>query len=290
MATYIQTPNGLYPIGGQVTKSKIIKALGYTPSSFDGDYNSLNNKPEIMDDGSDSFYIADTQGNIIFKVDSTGIHSVNLTLNGKTISQVIQESSPSGNYNDLENKPEIIEDGSAELSIVDSQGNIVAKITSEGIQAVNFLVGEEKKEVALKENISDEVNLEEINNKVTQATTNASSALSTAQEANTLATEAKATVETASADIEDLKTNKSNKGHTHTYSELSGKPDVSVDSNGVMHMRDNDNKIQYADNSGNVIMEVDANGLIVSDVKILINGTLVSLSEKIIELLATSTN
>ena len=30
MAIYIQTPNGLYPIDGKVTKSKIIEALGYT--------------------------------------------------------------------------------------------------------------------------------------------------------------------------------------------------------------------------------------------------------------------
>ena len=280
MATYIQTPNGLYPIGGQVTKSKIIKALGYTPSAFDGDYNSLNNKPEIVDDGSDSLYIADTKGNIIFKVDSKGIHSVNLTLNGKSISQVIQENTPSGDYNDLENKPEIIEDGSAELSIVDSQGNIVAKITNEGIQAVNFLVGEEKKEVALKENISDEVNLEEINNKVTQATSDASSALSTAQEAKTTAESASTTATEAKTAAEG----KASASHTHTYSELTDKPDIAT-SDGIMHMRDNDSKIQYTDNSGNIIMEVNANGLIVSDVKILINGNLISLAEAISNLL-----
>ena len=191
----------------------------------------------------------------------------------------------SGDYNNLKNKPEIIEDGSEELNITDPQGNVIAKITKEGIQALNFFVGEDKKEVALKENIPEETNLEEINSKITQATSDASSALSAAQEANTLATEAKATAETASADIEDLKTNKSNKNHTHTYSELSGKPDISVDSNGVMHMRDNASKIQYADNSGNVIMEVDANGLIVSDVKILVNGNLISLAEAIATLL-----
>lgn len=287
MATYIQTPKGLYPIGGQVTKNKIIKALGYTPSAFDGNYNSLTDKPEIIDDGSDSFYIADTQGNIIFKVDSNGIHSVNLTLNGKTISQVIQESSPSGDYNDLENKPEIIEDGSAELNIVDPEGNIIAKITSEGIQAVNFLVGVDKKEVALKENISDEINLEEINSKVTQATSDASSALSTAQEANSLATEAKTAAESASTAATEAKTTaegKASASHTHTYSELTDRPDI-VTSEGVMHMRDNASKIQYTDNSGNVIMEVDANGLIVSDVKILVNGNLISLAEAISNLL-----
>ena len=162
MAIYIQTPNGLYPIGGQVTKSIIIEALGYTPSAFDGDYNSLNNRPEILEEGSDSFYIVDTQGNIIFKVDSNGIHSVNLTLNDKTINQIIQENTPSGDYNDLENRPEIIEDESDELSIVDSQGNIVAKITNEGIQAVNFLVGINKEEVALAKD------LEEINNTLSE--------------------------------------------------------------------------------------------------------------------------
>lgn len=43
MATYIQIPNGLYFIGGQVTEVSIIKALGYKPTGFDGDYNSLYN-------------------------------------------------------------------------------------------------------------------------------------------------------------------------------------------------------------------------------------------------------
>lgn len=280
MATYIQTPKGLYPIGGQVTKSKIIKALGYTPSAFDGDYNSLNNKPEIIDDGSDSFYIADTKGNIIFRVDSNGIHSVNLTLNGKTINQVIQESTPSGDYNDLENKPEIIEDGSAELSIVDSQGNIVAKITSEGIQAVDFLVGEAKDKVALAKDIPAEVSLEQVNQEIANAKSNAETALSTATEAKTTAESAAQAAKEANEGL----LNKSSTGHTHSYENLTNRPDINT-SNGILHMRDEANKIQYADNSGNVIMEVDANGLTVSDVKILVNGNLISLAEALSTLL-----
>ena len=213
MAVYIQTSNGLYPVGGQggqVTKDKIIEALGYTPSNFDGDYDSLNNKPEIIDDGSE------------------------------------------------------------ELNIVDAKGNIVAKITNEGVQAVNFYVGQEKKEVALKENISNETNLEEINSKISKAMSDASSALTEAQEAKTTA-EGKAPV-----------------SHTHSYNNLTDKPDISVNEDGVMYVADNDNVVKYTDNRGNVIMSVDADGITVTDVKILINGNLVSLAEKIAEMLNAS--
>lgn len=272
MATYIQTPNGLYPIGGQVTKSKIIKALGYTPSDFDGDYNSLNNKPEIVDDGSDSFYIADTQGNIIFKVDSNGIHSVNLTLNGKTINQVIQESTPSGDYNDLENKPEIIEDGSAELSIVDSQGNIVAKITSEGIQAVNFLVGEAKDKVALAKDVPAEVSLEEVNNKISEIEKNISDAVDKSNTASSKAEEASSKADTAITTAQS----KADGEHTHSFDDLNNKPNITEDETG---------KLSFCDASGNIIMEIDAAGLKVPDVKILVNGNLISLAEALSTLL-----
>ena len=213
MAVYIQTSNGLYPVGGQggqVTKDKIIEALGYTPSNFDGDYDSLNNKPEIIDDGSE------------------------------------------------------------ELNIVDAKGNIVAKITNEGVQAVNFYVGQEKKEVALKENISNETNLEEINSKISKAMSDASSALTEAQEAKTTA-EGKAPV-----------------SHTHSYNNLTDKPDISVNEDGVTYVADNDDVVKYTDNRGNVIMSVDADGITVTDVKILINGNLVSLAEKIAEMLNAS--
>lgn len=272
MATYIQTPNGLYPIGGQVTKSKIIKALGYTPSAFDGDYNSLNNKPEIVDDGSDSFYIADTKGNIIFRVDSNGIHSVNLTLNGKTINQVIQESTPSGDYNDLENKPEIIEDGSAELSIVDSQGNIVAKITSEGIQAVNFLVGEAKDKVALAKDVPAEVSLEEVNNKISEIEKNISDAVDKSNTASSKAEEASSKADTAITTAQS----KADGEHTHSFDDLNNKPNITEDETG---------KLSFCDASGNIIMEIDAAGLKVPDVKILVNGNLISLAEALSTLL-----
>ena len=234
MAVYIQTSNGLYPVGGQggqVTKDKIIEALGYTPSNFDGDYDSLNNKPEIIDDGSE------------------------------------------------------------ELNIVDAKGNIVAKITNEGVQAVNFYVGEEKKEVALKENISNEINLEEINSKISKATSDASSALTEAQEANTLASEAKSVAESASSMATEAKTTAEGKApasHTHSYNNLTDKPDISVNEDGVTYVADNDNVVKYTDNRGNVIMSVDADGITVTDVKILINGNLVSLAEKIAEMLNAS--
>ena len=92
-----------------------------------------------------------------------------------------------------------------------------------------------------------------------------------------MATEAKTTAE-----------GKAPASHTHSYNNLTDKPDISVNEDGVMYVADNDNVVKYTDNRGNVIMSVDADGITVTDVKILINGNLVSLAEKIAEMLNAS--
>ena len=114
--------------------------------------------PNITDDGSGEFNIADPNGNIIFKVDSTGAHTTDLTLNGEsvttkidtvvdelsTVSNLVGDTSVADqigtaienhnhNYSDIDNAPNITDDGSGEVVYADSNGNIIAKIDADGI-------------------------------------------------------------------------------------------------------------------------------------------------------------
>lgn len=57
--------------------------------SFSGDYNDLENAPNIAEDGAGNMVVADENGNVIFKADATGIHSTALTLNGEDVSNKI---------------------------------------------------------------------------------------------------------------------------------------------------------------------------------------------------------
>ena len=66
-------------------------------SDFSGDYNDLTNAPDISEDESGDLIIADTNGNILFRSNSTGLETVNLTvetltINGKSIQDMIRES------------------------------------------------------------------------------------------------------------------------------------------------------------------------------------------------------
>ena len=59
-------------------------------------YNDLKNAPDISEDSSGDLIIADKDGNIIFRSNGDGFETVNLTvqnitINGKTIQEMIQE-------------------------------------------------------------------------------------------------------------------------------------------------------------------------------------------------------
>lgn len=145
MSLNIQTTNGLLEIGGKITKEKIISALGYTPA--DKDYNNLENKPNISDDGSGEFKITDNLGNIIAIIDGTGVHSVDFIIKGESLTEKLQslDAKPgfSGDYNDLINKPNILDDGNGTLTVADNDGNVILLIDSEGIRTTDVHIGDE---------------------------------------------------------------------------------------------------------------------------------------------------
>jgi hypothetical protein len=72
------------------------KAVWNAKSNFSGDYSDLENAPDITEDASDNLVITDPSGNIIFRSDSSGLETTQLTvqnliINGKTIQEMIQE-------------------------------------------------------------------------------------------------------------------------------------------------------------------------------------------------------
>lgn len=72
------------------------KANWNAKSDFSGDYNDLENAPNISEDGTGDLIIADANGNIIFRSNGDGFETVNLTaqnitINGMTIQEIIKE-------------------------------------------------------------------------------------------------------------------------------------------------------------------------------------------------------
>lgn len=73
------------------------KQVWNAKSDFSGDYNDLTNAPDISEDESGDLIIADANGNILFRSNSTGLETVNLTvetltINGKSIQDMIREA------------------------------------------------------------------------------------------------------------------------------------------------------------------------------------------------------
>ncbi len=150
MSVNVKTATGLKKISGEnITNSKIISALGFTPAQaatvenyvkelkadiaakteFSGDYNDLTNAPAISDDQSNTLYIADASGNIIAKVDEEGIWATDVFLQNKSVLAAI---------NKIQN---ITEDNSEAFLITDSFGNIIFRTDSEGIASTAITIG-----------------------------------------------------------------------------------------------------------------------------------------------------
>lgn len=108
---------------------------------FSGDYNDLTNAPNIAEDESGEINITDNNGNVIFKIDESGAHTTAISLNGKDVSSELDNLENSiknikgfsGDYNDLTNAPNIIEDESGDLVIADNTGNVIFKVDSDGM-------------------------------------------------------------------------------------------------------------------------------------------------------------
>jgi hypothetical protein len=152
----IQTATGLIEIGGNVTKEKVIEALGYEPASkahtedktvhvtsaeretwnnksdFSGAYADLLDAPNITENGSDSMVVADESGNIIMQVDADGISTTNV--NAKTIK--LNDKDLGERLDELEatSLPNIVDNESDDLTVSDEAGNIIMKVNANGLE------------------------------------------------------------------------------------------------------------------------------------------------------------
>ena len=79
----------LQTLVGDIKVSEQIAEAIANQDLFSGDYNDLENKPNITDNKSNDLEIADEAGNVIFKVNKDGIHTTALTLNGEDIQATI---------------------------------------------------------------------------------------------------------------------------------------------------------------------------------------------------------
>lgn len=83
---YVQSVNGLQPISSQLTKEKIIAALGFTPAD----------KNSFYEDESGALVIADEQGYVIARIDENGLATTRvnanaIALNGEDLAAKLQE-------------------------------------------------------------------------------------------------------------------------------------------------------------------------------------------------------
>jgi hypothetical protein len=139
--------------------------------AFSGDYNDLTNKPNIKDDESGEYVITDNDGNIIFKVDNNGAHTIEINLDGIKVKETLETLSEDidninkvaipGVVADLaahkadKNNPHevafkqlkdsnIEDDESKELTIVDVNGNIIMNVDSNGIATTDVILNRVK--------------------------------------------------------------------------------------------------------------------------------------------------
>lgn len=159
-------------------------------SDFSGDYHALSNKPNITDDGSETYSIADNDGNVIFQVDAEGTHNRDVfigpldseisvsdkltsleqaieTLGGDTGEDILGLSETVSDHIENTNNPhnvtkeqlglgDIVDDNSGSFRLADSNNNIAFEVSSDGItNAAKLSVGGKDIETIIEEHIDD---------------------------------------------------------------------------------------------------------------------------------------
>lgn len=144
---YIQLADKLLQISGELTKENISKALGYTPSSFSGYFKDLQNSP-IIDEDNGELNITDEEGNIIAKIDSQGIHTIDVyagehVLSNKADKQVLDNyvTKDKFTFDSIADSP-IDSSYSDRLLIVDNQSDIGLILDDEGLKVKDVKAGE----------------------------------------------------------------------------------------------------------------------------------------------------
>ena len=155
MATfYIQLQDKLLQISGELTAENISKALGYVPgsSNFSGNFEDLNKSPLLLDN-SGELNITDENGNIIAKINSDGIYSVEFINGEHKLSDKVnkdyvdeavknvkvdltgyatEEYVNNVDFYNIKNNP-IVNSEDGTLTFIDESGYVGLKVTEDGL-------------------------------------------------------------------------------------------------------------------------------------------------------------
>lgn len=222
-------------VGDTPVSDQIANAIN-SQELFSGDYNDLENAPNIIEDNSGDVVISDSAGNVILKVDAEGVHTTAVEIDGEDVKTYIDshahdtvvhvteaernswsnKSEFSGNYADLVGAPNISEDNSDNVIISDNAGNVVFMVDSQGVRTTAVTVGDGL-DVESAIRATDEI--------VSQHTTN--------------------------ADIHITQEERES-WFSGDYNELTNKPNVT---------EDNSDNITVADSAGNIVAQINELGL-----------------------------
>lgn len=147
MSINIQTSAGLIPLSAKVTKSQVLTALGYTPTS-ESIFNTHQQNTTIhvtaedrerwdnpLTDDSNHLSIVDSNGNIIALIDDTGVHSVDFHIGADSVKQQLQH------LNDTTDGI-FTEGADTYLSVQDANGNKILHIDGTGMYVPSIFAKE----------------------------------------------------------------------------------------------------------------------------------------------------
>ncbi len=167
-------------IGDTSVATQISTAIA-NQNLFSGDYNDLQNAPNISNDGSSSLKVSDEYSNIIVQIDADGLKTTkvtanNVNINGTDISDngfgKVELADENGNVivrvdndgietttitaNNINiNGTNILENASGKMELIDENGNVIVKVDNNGIHTTEIEVNDIKIGETLSNHIND---------------------------------------------------------------------------------------------------------------------------------------
>lgn len=117
-------------VSGKIAPADVV---GRKLSELDSKTNKIKNSVQDLD--GDTFYITDSQGNIVAKIDADGVKAIEVIAQGKKLSEMPDAS-------DMKIKSILDDFYKEEFYITDGQGNVAFKVTKDGIEYINRIVYE----------------------------------------------------------------------------------------------------------------------------------------------------
>lgn len=229
--------------------------------------NALNSKIEANTVPIDSELSKESKNPVQNKVVSENIQTLHDLIGEDSVSSQISEaiedlSTFSGDYNDLINAPDIIEDKSGDLIITDEKGNIIFKADKDGIHSTSLQLQGENIKSTLEQKVDKVEGKGLSSNDYTDADKAKLSLLSN---------------DMVSASIDsELSLTSDNPVKNKAIAEAFYKIDYKQLINAPEITEDQSDNVVIADFNDNIILKVDKNGVETTDVKakqVIINGS-----------------